>query len=152
MSSGLFTSAEIRARLDAGFPADPDSDHWDWDNSLDNMINFGDREVDEDAIRAFLAFLDVSARSGDKFAPGDFADEFKERYRGHWSSAARFAREYAAPEWADMGDNPTGRREALKEFGDLIDWDARTETAEFTGEWSLVTLPGQDGVYAFREN
>jgi hypothetical protein len=152
-STGLLTSAEIRARLDAGLPAleDVDSDYWDWDNTLDDIINSGDPQVDEYSVRAFLKYLDVSARHEERLTPKELADEIQQRYRGYWSDAAKFAREYAADDWAEMGEQHRGRGEALTEFADFIDWAAYADTPEFTSRWALITLDGE-GVHAFEED
>lgn len=153
MSTGLFTTAEIRARLDAGYPdwEDPDSDNWDWDNTLDDLINYGGG-TDESTVRAFLKFLDVSARHEEPFAPNEFANELKQRYQGYWSDAAEFAREYAAPDWADMSDQPSARRETIDKFADFIDWAAYAGSVEFTDEWTVIALDGESGIHAFEEN
>lgn len=151
--TGLFTTADIRARLDAGLPMDPDSDDWDWDNTLDNIINHNlVPDADESAVRAFLKYLDVSGRSKERFTPGEITEELRERYRGYWSDAAKFAREYAAPDWAEMSEHPRASAAALAEFTDVIDWAAYAERTEFTDRWALIRLDGESGVHAFRQD
>lgn len=153
-TTGLLTPPEILARLDAGYPdwENPDSPLWEWDNTLDDTIGSGHSEVNEDSVRAFILYLTESARQTERFTPAKFTEELTTRYRYYWSDVAKFAREHAASEWADMGDNPKGRTEALEEFSDLIDWDAWTDTPEFSGQWYTVTLPDESGVHVFRED
>jgi hypothetical protein len=154
MTTGLYTTAEIRARLDAGYPdwADTDSDHWDWDTTLDDIIDRGDHRIDEDSVRAFLQYLDGAARHEEPFTPEEFAEELQRRYKFAYSSMGKFARECAAPEWVDMGDQPRGRAVALKEFADFINWDAYAASDDFLTGWAAVRLPGDDVVHVFEED
>ena len=146
--------SEITARLDAGYPAweDPDSVYWEWDNAIDDLIEDESSEVTEASIHALLAFLRLTERQEEKFTPKKFVGELTRRYKGFWSDEAKFARAMAAPDWADMGEYPSGRAEALEEFGDLIDWNAYTELPQFTDEWAVIQMPDEEGVHVFQMN
>lgn len=147
----MLNVSQIATRLDAGYPAwqDTDSIYWEWDTQLDGLVNDRYNNVTESSIRAFLTFLRLTERELEMFTPEEFAEELTRRYKDFWSDEAKFARDVAAPDWADMGEHPSGRAEALEEFGDLIDWEAYTKLPEFTDRWVVIQMPGENGVHAF---
>lgn len=147
-------ASQITARLDAGYPAwqDPDSEYWEWDNAIDDLIEDDSNDLTETSIRAFLASLSLADRQKEKRTPTKFTEELLLRHKGLWSDRATFARAVAAPDWADMGEYPSGRAEALEEFGDLIDWNAYTELPQFTDQWIVIQLPDENGVHVFSAN
>lgn len=147
------TPAGILARLDADFPdlGNEDSQFFGWDNVLFDLIEGGAAMYNKDAVRAFLIYIEMSCVAPTIDAD-DFRQEFEERYRGYWSSAGKFAREYVIDDWATQGDSPSGRFEALEEFGDFIDWDSYADSPMITGDWCLVTLPDGSGVHVFKED
>jgi hypothetical protein len=145
------TAAQIRACLEADdFSLYGVEDADDWGYEIGELADRTDGGVS--ALVAFThAFED--GRQSVTLDWSDFKREFERMYQGLWTRPGAFAR-YLAEEATEFGtpQEQRGRREFLKRYGDLIDWDADAESPEMS-DYTMIKAdpsPASTAVYVFQ--
>lgn len=144
------TPEEILARLSQGYDADAD-DADEWDRMFHDVIE-SDVSVNEDSIKAFAMLLERE-KSPAALSADRFSCLLRERYQYYWSSPGKYARDYFEEDWAQMGDYPTGREEAVAKLADYVDWDAVADSHELSDHAFVKLDPEavETGVHVFKD-
>lgn len=145
------TPEEILARLSQGY--DRDADGFDeWDEMFHDVIDEGDEQVDEDSVKAFAMLLEKE-KSPAVLSADRFSCLLDERYKYYWSSPGKYARHYFESDYAQMGEYPTGRAEAVADLAEYVDWDAVADSHELSDHAFVKLDPEaiETGVHVFKD-
>lgn len=118
----------------------------DWDEVLNDLLT----EHGEHPVRAFLVVLDNKDRH-QELDPEEFAQSFKDRYRGRWDRFGKFA-ENEISERVD--DGRVDVHELWNMLNGFVDWGALGESPVFSDYTEVKVFPDESdnsSVYVFED-